>query len=302
MRLVFMGTPAFAVPALEALIEAGHEIAAVYTQPPRPAGRGHKLQESAVHVYAKERGLEVRTPLNFKDEAERQKLRDLKTDIGVVAGYGVILPRAILDAPQHGYLNIHYSLLPRWRGAAPFHRPILAGDAETGVTIMRIEAGIDTGPMLLAGTAPIGPADTVQDLYDRLGVMGAGLMVKVLNDLPAYPERAQTEEGATYAHKIDKSEGDLKGTESAIHIDRMVRAFNPWPGVWLHKNNQRFKLLEAEITAHKNDAVFGCFLNRDGDMADGQGGAIRIKRLQAPNGKIMDVASAVNGGLLCVGS
>ncbi len=300
MRLVFMGTPDFAVPALEALIAAGHDVVAVYTQPPRPSGRGQKLQRSPVHAYAEERGLDVRTPLNFKDEAERQKLRDLNVELGVVAGYGIILPKAVLDAPAQGYLNIHYSLLPRWRGAAPFHRALLAGDKETGVTIMRITSGIDTGPMLLKGAVPITSEDTVQTLFDKLGPLGAELMVKVLADPAAYPEMPQLEEGITYAHKIEKNEGELQGTETAADIALMVRSFTPWPGVWMYSNGQRFKLIEVTNSPHKSDAVFGTILNKDGEVADGHGNVLRIIRLQAPNGKIMDVASAINGGWLCV--
>lgn len=299
MRLVFMGTPAFAVPALDALIEAGHEIAAVYTQPPRPAGRGHKLQESAVHLCAQKHGLIVKTPVNFKNEADRDELRAFAPELAVVAAYGLILPQSVLDIPVYGCLNIHGSILPRWRGAAPIHRAILAGDTETGITIMRMEAGLDTGPMLLTETTPIAATDTTHSVHDRLATIGAQLVTKVVGNLEAYPPVIQPEEGVTYAHKIDKNESVLNGTESAAIMDRMIRALG---GVWLHKNEHRFKLLEVALSPHKNDAVFGTLLNKDGDMTDGQGGVIRITKLQAPNGKIMDVASAINGGLLCVGN
>lgn len=296
-----MGTPDFAVPALESLIAAEHEVLCVYTQAPKPAGRGYKLHKSAVQHCAEKYNIMVHSPVNFKQESDRQDLRDLNADMFIVAAYGLILPQAVLDIPPLGCLNIHGSLLPRWRGAAPIHRALLAGDAQTGITIMRMEAGLDTGPMLLKGETPIFSTDTVQIIHDRLSHMGADLVVKALGNLKAYPDIAQPEEGVIYAHKITKNEGVLQATETAQIIDRMARSLNPWPGVWLHKNEARFKLLESSVTEQKTDAPFGTLLNKDGDMACANGTVIRILKLQAPNGKTMDVASAINGGLLCVG-
>lgn len=309
MRLVFMGTPEFAVPALEALIHNGHDVIAVYTQPPRPAGRGHKLQPSPVQLCAEKHGIEVKSPVNFKQEADKQALRDLKPDIAVVAAYGLILPQSVLDIPVHGCLNIHGSILPRWRGAAPIHRAILEGDTETGITIMRMEAGLDTGPMLLKGTTPINASDTVKTVHDRLSLMGADLIVEAINNLSFYPQIVQPEDGVTYAHKILKEDGFLRGQETAQKIDRMVRSLNPWPGVWLEKNGVRLKILEGfERIGNSAPGEFGDILGPDleygmlcAETEDSLRSIYQITKLQTPNGKQMDVASAINGGLLkCV--
>lgn len=293
MRIVFMGTPDFAVPALRALHGAGHEIVAVYTQPPRPAGRGHKIQKSAVHLTAEELGIPVSTPLNFKPEDEKQKLRDLNADIAVVAAYGLILPQAVLDAPKQGCLNIHGSLLPRWRGAAPIHRAMLEGDGETGITIMRMEAGLDTGPMLLKETTPITDKDTFQSVHDRLKEIGARLIVKVLETMPE--EIVQPEEGVTYAHKIAKEESFLQGTETAQKIDLMMRVYG---SVRLDSN----KIVQCTICTIKTHEKFGTFLNRDGDLACADGTVLRVEKIQTQNGKIMSVADAINGGLIACAS
>ncbi len=246
MRIIFMGTPPFAVPTLAALHAAGHDIAAVYTQPPRPAQRGKKLQQSAVHDWAEAHGLPVRTPASLKNAEAQADFVALGADIAVVAAYGLILPQAVLDAPTHGCLNVHGSILPRWRGAAPVQRAILAGDAETGVTIMQMDAGLDTGGMRLVGRMPVA-GKTAGELTAELADMGAALMVQVLGDLAAYPPEPQPDTGALYAPKIDKSEAQLDFFLSAVQVERAVRAFNPAPGAWFEVAGERVKLLAAEV-------------------------------------------------------
>ena len=226
-----MGTPDFAVPALRALLAAGHEVAACYTQPPRPAGRGKQLQPSPVQREAEALGIAVRHPASLKGADEQAEFAALGADIGVVAAYGLILPQAVLDAPRLGCLNIHASLLPRWRGAAPVQRAILAGDEETGVTIMRMEAGLDTGPMLAAGRTSVDRM-TAGELTAELAAIGAGLLAAVLDDLPGYPALPQPEDGVTYARKIDKGEARLDFTRSAVEVERQIRAFAPVPGAF----------------------------------------------------------------------
>ena len=247
MRLVFMGTPDFSVVALKALIDAGHEIACVYSQPPRPAKRGQKERPSPVHALAEAEGLLVRTPLNFKDEADREAFAALNADVAVVVAYGLILPKAILNAPRHGCLNIHASLLPRWRGAAPIHRAIEAGDAETGVGIMQMEAGLDTGPVLLEGRLSIGETETTGELHDRLATLGGSLIVEALGRLPELSPQPQPDEGVTYAHKIDKAETRIDWSEPAETIKRKINAFSPFPGAWFELNGERVKVLRAGL-------------------------------------------------------
>lgn len=249
MRIIFMGTPDFAVPTLVALARAGHEIACVYTQPPRPGGRrGKDLTPSPVQREAEARGFAVRYPVSLRGAEEQSAFAALEADIGVVAAYGLILPRAVLDAPRLGCLNVHGSLLPRWRGAAPVQRAILAGDAQTGVGIMRMEAGLDTGPVLLEGRTAV-DRKTAGDLTAELAEMGAGLMVQVLSDLPGFPEIPQPESGITYAHKIEKAEARLDFSRTAQEVERQVRAFNPAPGAFFELEGERYKVLAAELAA-----------------------------------------------------
>ncbi len=238
-----MGSPDFAVPSLDALVEAGHEVICVYTQPPRPAGRGKSEQKTAVHLRADTLGLEVRCPKSLKDPNEQARFAALDPDIGVVAAYGLILPKPILDAPKAGCVNVHASLLPRWRGAAPIQRAILAGDEVTGVTIMRVEESLDSGPMLLKRETPI-DHKSAGELTDELAKLGAEALVTWL----AQPEKPvpQPEDEVTYASKIDKSEARIDWSRSAEDIDRQVRAFAPSPGAWFDANGERVKLLEAE--------------------------------------------------------
>ena len=248
MRIIFMGTPPFAVPTLAALVAAGHDIAAVYTQPPRPAQRGKRVQQSAVHDWADANDLPVRTPASLRKAEAQEEFAALSADVAVVAAYGLILPQAVLDTPTHGALNVHGSILPRWRGAAPVQRAILAGDTETGVTIMQMDAGLDTGGMRLIGRTPVA-GKTTGELTDELAEMGAKLMVQVLGDFAAYPALPQPDTGALYAPKIDKSEAQLDFYLSAVQVERAIRAFNPAPGAWFELDGERYKLLAAEVVA-----------------------------------------------------
>ena len=245
MRLVFMGTPDFAVPVLDALVAAGHRIAAVYSQPPRRAGRGKALTSSPVQARAEALGIDVRTPERLRDPADQQAFADLRPDAAVVAAYGLILPRPILDAPRLGCLNVHASLLPRWRGAAPIQRAILAGDAETGVGIMQMEAGLDTGPVRLEGRTPIA-SKTAGELTAELAAIGAALMVQVLADPEAHPPIAQPQDGVTHAPKVDKAEAHIDWRHAAAAIERQVRAFNPAPGAFFEHAGERIRILAAE--------------------------------------------------------
>jgi methionyl-tRNA formyltransferase len=243
MRIAFMGTPDFARVALDALVEAGHDVAAVYTQPPRPANRG-RLTPSPVQLRAEELGLPVRTPERLKSPEDQAAFASLDLDVAVVAAYGLLLPQPILDAPRLGCLNIHASLLPRWRGAAPVQRAILAGDRQTGVTIMQMEKGLDTGPMLKVGTVPIG-RETAGELTAKLADLGARLMVETLGLLP-FPATAQPADGVTYAHKIDKAEARIDWAAPAAHIDRLLRAMQPSPGAFFESGGSRVKLIAAQ--------------------------------------------------------
>ena len=246
MRIVFMGTPEFAVPTLLALREAGHEIPAVYTQPPRPAGRGKQLQPSPVHRAATVLGIEVRYPQGLRDIEAQADFLALEPEVAIVVAYGLILPQPILDGPANGCLNVHASLLPRWRGAAPIQRAILAGDHVTGVTIMRMERGLDTGPMLATARVPI-EDKTSGELHAELAEIGARLMVDTLAQLDQLRAEPQPELGATYAAKIDKAESRVDWSKPAELIEREVRAFAPFPGSWLELDGERIKLLKARV-------------------------------------------------------
>jgi methionyl-tRNA formyltransferase len=292
MRVVFMGTPDFAVPALIALVEARHDVIAAYTQPPRPGGRrGKELTPSPVQREAEARGIAVRNPVSLRGAEAQAEFAALGADIAIVAAYGLILPQAVLDAPRHGCLNIHASLLPRWRGAAPIQRVILAGDAETGVTIMRMEAGLDTGPMLLTGRTPI-TGKTAGDLTAELAAMGGKLMVEVLADLAAFPELPQPDEGVTYAHKIDKAEARLDFTQSAEVVGRQVCAFAPMPGAFFELDGERYKVLAAE--AANGDGPPGSLLDGRLTIACGQG-AIRPLRIQRAGKPAMETGEMLRG-------
>lgn len=245
MRVIFMGTPDFSVPALRA-IAAEHQVVAVYSQPPRAAGRGQKPRPSPVHLAADELGIPVRTPERLKSPEDQAEFAALQADVAVVVAYGLILPQAVLDAPRLGCLNIHASLLPRWRGAAPIHRALMAGDHETGVAIMQMEAGLDTGPVLTEARTPILPEDTTATLHDRLSQMGAKLIVQTLARLPL-PATARASDGVTYAQKIDKAEARIDWTRPASQIDRQIRALSPFPGAWTMVGAERIKLLHSRV-------------------------------------------------------
>ncbi len=263
-----MGTPDFAVPALRALLAAGHEVAACYTQPPRPAGRGKQLQSSPVQREAEAMGIAVRHPVSLKGADEQAEFAGLGADIGVVAAYGLILPRSILAAPKLGCLNIHASLLPRWRGAAPVQRAILAGDGETGVTIMRMEAGLDTGPMLATERTPV-DRKSAGELTAELAAIGARLMVAVLANLPSFPELPQPDQGVTYAGKVDKGEARLDFTRSAAEVERQIRAFAPVPGAFFELDGERYRVLAADVA--EGSGMPGITLDEQLTIACGSG-------------------------------
>lgn len=294
MKIVFAGTPEFAARALAALYEAGHDIPLVLTQPDRPAGRGMTLQASPVKQLALSRGSEVFQPLTLKDEAAQEKLRQLAPDVMVVAAYGLILPQAVLDIPRHGCLNIHASLLPRWRGAAPIHRAILAGDAESGVCIMQMEAGLDTGPVLLSASTPITAQDTSQTLHDKLAVQGAQLIVSALQRLPL-PAVAQPEAGVTYAAKLDKSEAPLDWRRPAAELDRQIRAFTPFPGTTAVLDGAPLKVWAA--LPRSESGVPGTVLAADkhGILVACGSGSLLLTELQKAGGKRLPVAQFLAG-------
>lgn len=244
MRIIFMGSPVFAVPSLNALVEAGHEVVAAYAQPPRPAGRGKADRKTAVHARAEDLGIEVRTPRTLRDPDEQARFRALEAELAVVAAYGLILPGPILDAPKDGCINVHASLLPRWRGAAPIQRAILAGDEVSGVTIMRMDEGVDTGPMLLRRELDIRGKNAGQ-VTDELSKLGAEALLEWLRH--PTPPQAQPAQGATYAPKIDKAETRIHWDRPAVEIERLVRAVAPVPGAWFEANGERVKLLAASI-------------------------------------------------------
>ncbi|KQB14464.1 methionyl-tRNA formyltransferase [Rhodobacter capsulatus] len=290
MRVIFMGTPEFSVPVLEALA-ARHEVVAVYSQPPRPAGRGKALRPSPVQARAEALSLPVRHPLNFKAAEERAAFADLNADIAVVVAYGLILPQAVLDAPKRGCLNIHASLLPRWRGAAPIHRAILSGDAETGICIMQMEAGLDTGPVLLREKLAIGATETTGELHDRLSAMGARMICETLDRLDSLTPEGQPETGVTYAAKIDKAEAKIDWSRPAAELVRLVNGLSPFPGAWCEVAGERVKLLRADLVAGAGEP--GTVL-QGFDIACGAG-ALRVLEAQREGKKPMPSAEILKG-------
>jgi methionyl-tRNA formyltransferase len=298
MRLVFMGSPAFAVPALRALVGAGHEVVGVYCQPPRPAGRGQTLQPCPVQREGETLGLPVRYPVKLRGDAEAlAAFQALEADAVVVAAYGLILPRDWLAAPRRGCLNIHASLLPRWRGAAPIHAAILAGDAETGITIMQMDAGLDTGPMLLRDAVPIGPRTRLGELHDALAAVGAALVLRALaEDPPAVPQPA---EGATYAPRLTRADGRIDWNLPAARIERQTRAFDPWPGAFSTIGAEVLKVLEAEVVPLTGEP--GLVLDAALTVACGED-ALRIIRLQRAGRGPVTTAEFLRGFALPAGS
>lgn len=292
MRVVFMGTPEFSVPVLDALVEAGHEIAAVYCQPPRQAGRGKKERPTPVHARAAELGLEVRHPVSLKGAEDQADFAALNADVAVVVAYGLILPQAILDAPAQGCLNIHASLLPRWRGAAPIHRAIMSGDAETGICIMQMEAGLDTGPVLLREETAIEAEETTAQLHDRLSDMGAALIVEALAKLPTLTPEVQPEDGVTYASKIDKAEAAIDWSAPAAEVDRKIRGLSPFPGAFVEFDGQRIKLLASRLVA--GEGAPGEVLDDQLTVACGSG-AVQLLRLQRAGKAAQDAEVFLRG-------
>ena len=279
LRLAFMGSPDFAVPTLEAILAAGHDVACVYSQPPRPAGRGKDLRETAVHAAANRHGLPVRTPLNFKSQEDREAFAALNLDVAVVVAYGLLLPKAILDAPRLGCFNLHGSILPRWRGAAPIHRAVMAGDAITGVQVMKMDVGLDTGPVMLTATTPISEDDTTGDVHDRLSQLGAALMVEGLALLESGKAvlTTQTEEGVTYAAKVSAAEARIDWSLPAHEVAARIRGMSPFPGAWFEHEGQRIKVFNAR--ASEGSGQPGDVLDDELRIACGSG-AVRLTRLQ----------------------
>ncbi|MET3826184.1 methionyl-tRNA formyltransferase [Sphingomonas sp. PvP055] len=299
MRIIFMGTPDFSVPILQALVDAGHEVVASYSQPPRRAGRGKALTPTPVHARAEAVGIAVRTPASLRDAEAQAEFARFDADIAVVAAYGLILPRAILDAPPHGCLNVHASLLPRWRGAAPIHRAILAGDATTGVCIMGMEAGLDTGPVLLRDETSIGEK-TAGILTAELSAMGARLMVETLANLSSYLPQPQPDAGVTYAAKIEKTEARIDLTQNAAAIERQVRAFNPVPGAFIEVAGERIKLLAVDVVTDAS-ASPGTVIDDQLTIACADG-AIRPTVLQRAGRSAMEAADLLRGFSIPVGT
>ena len=291
LRIAFLGSPAFAVPALQALQQAGHRIAAVYSQPPRPSGRGFTIKPCPVHAAALALGLPVRTPARLRnDPGEHAAFASLELDVAVVAAYGLILPPAMLAAPRLGCLNIHASLLPRWRGAAPIQAAVLAGDDATGITIMQMDAGLDTGAMLLQGQVPIGPRATAAELHDTLAALGAKLVLQTLEHPPA--PVPQPTEGVTYAAKLTRASGRLDWTQPAAQLDRQVRALTPWPGTWAMLGDEVIKILRAEPAAA--GGVPGTVLDERLLIACGEG-ALRLLQVQRPGRAAMEAETMLRG-------
>ncbi|MGH1578541.1 methionyl-tRNA formyltransferase [Planktotalea sp.] len=292
MRVIFMGTPDFSVPVLEALVEAGHDVVAVYCQPPRPAGRGKKDRLTPVHERALELGLDVRHPVSLKGSDEQELFAQLNAEVAVVVAYGLILPQAILDAPTKGCLNIHASLLPRWRGAAPIHRAIMSGDVETGICIMQMDAGLDTGPVLLREVTEIAAQDTTGGLHDRLSEMGARMICKALDQIADLNPVEQPDEGVTYAAKIDKAEARIDWSRPALEVDRQIRGLSPFPGAWTTLDGARIKFLASGLA--EGEGVSGRSLDDALTIACGAG-AVRISRAQKAGKGAQDAQEFLRG-------
>lgn len=296
LRVAFMGTPDFAVPALQTLIEAGHEIAAVYTRAPKPKGRGHDIQKTPVHLLAEAHGLEVRTPKTLREAQAQAEFAALNLDIAVVAAYGLILPKPVLDAPRAGCVNLHASLLPRWRGAAPIQRAIMAGDTQSGVCLMAMEEGLDTGGVYASGSTPITDQTTGQSLHDALAAIGSRLLREHLvavatGQLACTP---QPEAGVTYAQKIDKAEARIDWSQSAEQIERVLRAFTPWPAREFQVGPETLKLLKARIVPYSGSAAPGTLLDEDFTVACGQN-ALRLLSVQRPGRGPTEGAACLRG-------
>jgi methionyl-tRNA formyltransferase len=299
LKIVYAGTPDFAVPALQSLINSGHKVVAVYTQPDRPAGRGRKVQFGPVKQVAVDAGIPVEQPLSLKDEDAQQILNAYDADVMIVAAYGLILPQAVLDMPRYGCLNIHGSLLPRWRGAAPIHRAIETGDTETGVTIMQMALGLDTGDMLLKRTCPITAEDTSQTIHDRLASDGAEALLEVLDliEKDGLEPVVQDDALTTYAEKLNKAEAEIDWSQSAKDIDLKIRAFNPWPVAFTLLNGKPLRIYMSKVVEENSDQKPGTVISESSEgivIATGDG-VLSFSRLQLPGKKAMDVKDFING-------
>ena len=310
LRIAFMGSPDFAVPVLAALAAAGHEIACVYSQPPRPAGRGKKLRPTPVHQWAEARCIDVRTPRSLKKAPEQEAFAALDLDAAVVVAYGLILPQEVLDAPRLGCMNMHASLLPRWRGAAPIHRAVLAGDKVTGVQAMIMEAGLDTGPVLATAETEILPSDTTGSVHDRLAELGANLSVTALAGLAdgTLTPVAQSEDGATYAHKITSEDQRIDWARPAGKVDCQIRGLSPFPGAWFHYTPDgeteplRMKALMSQLEDGHRDAAPGDVLDDALLVQCGDGKAVRLLKAQKPGSKAMEAADLLRGLPIAAGA
>jgi methionyl-tRNA formyltransferase len=306
LRIAYMGTPDFAVPALRALINSDHKVVAVYSQPPRPKGRGHKMQPSPVHALAEEHNIPVYTPVSLKkDKGAQEEFAALDPDIAIVAAYGLILPKEVLLAPEYGCLNIHASLLPRWRGASPIQHAIWKGDAQTGVTIMQMEEGLDTGPMILKCSVDIGSDMYAQDLHDELSELGASMVEEVLATLVSeggLQSEIQDDALSCYAPLLRKEDGIIDWNNSAEEICRQIRALNPWPGVKAGIDGKIIKIIRAAATAELSEKIPGTLIDKSGMVACGDGHCLKLEVVQPENSKKMDVVSAINGGHLSPGT
>lgn len=304
LRIIFMGTPDFAAVALGALINSSHEVVAVYSQPPRPKGRGHHVQKSAVHELADAHNIPVFTPKSLKTAEEQEIFAGHNADIAVVAAYGLLLPQAVLGAPKYGCLNIHASLLPRWRGASPIQRAIWAGDAQSGVTIMQMDKGLDTGDMIAKVAVDLDDTMTASSLHDNLAEKGAALTLTVLDRIAAHgkPKAEKQDEAlVTYAHLLTKEDGKIDWSQSAQEIDRQIRALTPWRSVYTGNDRDRIKILSAQVLGEKSSESAGFVLSRDGLVVCGGGSVLKILKIQPAGKQAMDFASAVNGGYIKVG-
>ena len=300
LRILFAGTPDFAASSLKALIDAGHQVIGVYTQPDRPAGRGRKLTPSPVKKVALDNDLPVYQPLNFKLDEDRQALADLGADLMIVVAYGLLLPKAVLNAPRLGCINVHASLLPRWRGAAPIHRSLLAGDSETGVTIMQMDIGLDTGAMLLKKSCPITPSDTSGELHDRLAGIGSAALLESLPGIADETIIHQTQDDslACYAHKLEKAEGQIDWQQPAMEIARQVRGLYPWPVAFTSLNGETLRVwyAEADTQTDPGTATPGTIIATDKKaiiVASGQG-VVRLLKIQLPGSKAMETSAVLN--------
>ncbi|MGH1456505.1 MAG: methionyl-tRNA formyltransferase [Alphaproteobacteria bacterium] len=303
LRIIFMGTPDFAAQALHALIDSNHDVIAAYSQPPRPKGRGHQVQKSAVHELAEKNNIPIYTPKSLKSEQAQEEFSALNADIAIVAAYGLLLPKTILDAPKFGCLNIHGSLLPRWRGASPIQRAIWAGDEKSGVTIMQMDEGLDTGDMIAKSEVFLDENITTPRLHDELAELGAKLTVQVLDQIVSGETpsaQKQDDASATYASLLKKSDGQIDWSQSATEIDRQIRALNPWPGVVADIQNKRFKVLKSAVSHAKpqHETQQGCVLDKVGHVVCGANTVLKIETIQPEGKKPMDFASALNGGYI----